>query len=92
MWHYRDMPKMTLTETSRRLIRAVRAESGRRGVNAVQLAAALGRNPKYIYERFNMHKAFTTDDLNDIARCLGIDSDVIFESAKFEQLAEKVPA
>lgn len=86
------MPKMGLDETSTRIIRAVKAESARRGVTGKELAESLGRDKKYIYERFRFEKSFAVSDLDEIANALGISKDAIWESAQFEQRTQAVVA
>ncbi|MDN5980003.1 hypothetical protein [Bifidobacterium mongoliense] len=76
---------MRLDETSTRISRAVRAEAARQGVDGKTLATkALGRDPKYVYERFRFQKPFSTRDLSTIAEYLGITADDIFRSAAFD--------
>lgn len=50
---------MRLDETSTRIIRAVKAEAARCGKDGSSLAEALGRNPKYVYDRFSFKKDFS---------------------------------
>jgi lambda repressor-like predicted transcriptional regulator len=77
------MPNMGLDETSTRVIQAVRAESARYGVTGKQLADALGRDKKYVYERFRFEKPFSTSDLEVIAHRLGITPQDLWDSAQF---------
>lgn len=84
-WHYEDMPKMRLDETSTRITRAVRAEAARIGIDGKTLAVeALQRDPKYVYERFRFERPFSTKDLSTIASYLGISTDDIWRSANFD--------
>lgn len=75
---------MGLDETSSRIIRAVKAEAARRGVSGKAIAEALGRDKKYIYERYRLEKPFATSDLEPISRRLGITVDTLFASAALE--------
>ena len=63
---------MRLDETSTRIVRAAKAEAARCGKDGSSLAEALGRNPKYVYDRFSFKKDFSTRDLGKIADHLGI--------------------
>lgn len=83
---------MGLDETSTRIIRAVKAESARRGVTGKALALALGRDKKYIYERYRFEKPFATSDLEPIADCLGISVGTLFASAALEEATSAVAA
>ncbi|CAG7622374.1 hypothetical protein ACFPZL_09615 [Leucobacter soli] len=76
---------MGLDETSARIIRAVKAEAARRGVTGKALAGALGRDKKYVYERFRFEKPFATSDLEPIASRLGITAATLFASAALEE-------
>lgn len=78
------MPNMRLDETSTRIIRAVKAEAARCGKDGSSLAEALGRNPKYVYDRFSFKKDFSTRDLGKIAEFLGITIQDIIRSAAFD--------
>lgn len=83
MRYVKDMQTKTkLSKTSVGLIQAVRAEAARRGVSTPELANRVGRNKKFFYDRFNFRKAFSTDDLNDIAVALGITMADIISSAR----------
>lgn len=76
---------MRLDETSTRVIRAVRAEAARCGVDGKTLAIrALKRDPKYVYERFSFTRDFTTRDLGLIAAFLGITTQDIMRSAALD--------
>lgn len=75
---------MGLDETSARIIRAVKAEAARAGFSGKDLAGALGRDKKYVYERFRFEKPFATSDLEPIAAHIGVTVDVILASAQFE--------
>lgn len=90
IWHSECMPNMGLDHTSTRIIRAVKAEAARRGVTGKVLAEALGRDKKYVYERYRFEKAFATSDLEPIAESLGIPVDIIFASAALEDGARPV--
>lgn len=79
---------MGLDDTSTRIIRAVKAESARRGVTGKMLAEALGRDKKYIYDRYRFEKPFATSDLEPIAVRLGISVGVLFASAALEAEAD----
>lgn len=70
----------------------MKAESARRGVTGKELAEALGRDKKYIYERFRFEKSFAVSDLDEIADALGITKDAIWESAQFEQRTQQAVA
>nr|WP_303826520.1 hypothetical protein [Bifidobacterium catenulatum] len=84
------MTNMALDETSTRLIRAVRAEAARAGVDGKTLAASgLKRDPKYVYERYRFEKPFTTKDLSQIAEFLGITVEDIIKSASLEAQRQK---
>lgn len=63
------------------IIDAVKAESARVGVSGKQLADALGRDRNFIYERFRYEKPFDTNDLQGIAKRLGITIADILRSA-----------
>jgi hypothetical protein len=77
---------MRLDETSTRINRAVRAEAARCGIDGKTLATkALQREPKYIYDRFNLQRPFSTKDIAKIASYLGIDATDIFRSASFDK-------
>ena len=80
---------MRLTESSTRVIRAVRAEAARYGYSGKDIAKALGRDPKYVYERFRFHKPFSTEDLNQVAEWLGITFDDLIRSTKFDTSAHR---
>lgn len=75
---------MRLTESSTRVIRAVRAEAARYGYSGKDIARALGRDPKYVYERFRFHKPFSTEDLNRVAEWLGITFEDLIRSTEFD--------
>ncbi|MGJ0783925.1 hypothetical protein ACR74E_03940 [Bifidobacterium longum subsp. longum] len=62
----------------------MKAEAARCGKDGSSLAAALGRNPKYVYDRFSFKKAFSTRDLGKIAEFLGITIQDIIRSAAFD--------
>lgn len=63
----------------------MRAEAARQGVDGKTLATkALGRDPKYVYDRFRFLKPFSTRDLSTIADYLGITADALFRSAAFD--------
>ena len=66
------------------MIRAVRAEAARYGYSGKDIAKALGRDPKYVYERFRFQKPFSTEDLNQVAEWLGITFDDLIKSADFD--------
>lgn len=78
-----------LSETSVRLIRAVRAEAARAGVNTPELAERIGRDRKFLYDRFAMKLPFNTNDLTDIAKALGITVEDIIKSASLEAQRQK---
>lgn len=82
---------MGLDETSTRIIRAVKAESARFGVAGKDLATALGRDKKYVYERYRFEKPFATSDLEPIAARIGITVDTLFASAALEDRAKQHP-
>lgn len=86
------MPNMGLDETSTRIIGAVKAESARRGMSGKKLAEALGRDKKYIYERFRYEKPFATSDLEPLAQSIGISVSTLFASAALEELESQVAA
>ena len=75
---------MRLKQSSTRVIRAVRAEAARCGYSGKDVAKALGRDPKYVYERFRFQKPFSTEDLNQVAEWLGITFDDLIKSAEFD--------
>ncbi|MCT6838882.1 MAG: helix-turn-helix transcriptional regulator [Bifidobacteriales bacterium] len=75
---------MALRDSSTRVIRAVRAEAARYGYSGKDIAKALGRDPKYVYERFRFQKPFSTEDLNQVAEWLGITFDDLIKSADFD--------
>ena len=72
-----------LDKQSIAIANAVKAESARVGITGKVLAANLGRDRNYIYERFRYQKPFDTNDLANIANVLGISLDSIFRSATF---------
>lgn len=78
-----------LSETSVRLIRAVRAEAARAGVATPELAKRIGRDRKFLYDRFAMKLPFNTNDLTDIAKALGITVEDIIKSASLEAQRQK---
>ena len=78
-----------LSETSVRLIRAVRAEAARAGVTTPELAERIGRDRKFLYDRFAMNLPFSTDDLAAIAKALGITVEDIIKSASLEAQRER---
>lgn len=75
---------MALRDSSTRVIRAVRAEAARYGYSGKDIAKALGRDPKYVYERFRFQRPFSTEDLNQVAEWLGITFDDLIKSAEFD--------
>ncbi|WP_416517011.1 hypothetical protein [Bifidobacterium asteroides] len=75
---------MRLKQSSTRIIRAVRAEAARCGYSGKDVAKALGRDPKYVYERFRFQRPFSTEDLNQVAEWLGITFDDLIKSAEFD--------
>lgn len=83
---------MGLDETSTRIIRAVKAEAARRNVDGKTLAEALGRDKKYVYDRYRFEKPFATSDLEPISARLGITVDTIFASAALEDMNKAVAA
>lgn len=84
------MTNLALDETSTRLIRAVRAEAARAGIDGKALAVnGLKRDPKYVYERYRLEKPFTTKDLAQIANFLGITVEDIIKSASLEAQRQK---
>lgn len=62
----------------------MRAEAARYGYSGKDIAKALGRDPKYVYERFRFQKPFSTEDLNQVAEWLGITFDDLIKSADFD--------
>ncbi len=78
-----------LSETSVRLIRAVRAEAARAGITTPELAERIGRDRKFLYDRFAMKLPFNTNDLTDIAKALGITVEDIIKSASLEAQRQK---
>lgn len=78
-----------LSETSVRLIRAVRAEAARAGVSTPELARRIGRDRKFLYDRFAMKIPFSTDDLSDIAKALNVTPEVIIRSASLDAHASR---
>lgn len=86
------MPKMGLDETSTRIIRAVKAEAARSGITGKELALALGRDKKYVYERYRFEKPFSTDDLAEIAHRIGIPTAAIWDSAEFDLTTRRAKA
>ena len=78
-----------LSETSVRLIRAVRAETARAGISIPELAKRIGRDRKFLYDRFAMKLPFNTNDLTDIAKALGITVEDIIKSASLEAQRQK---
>lgn len=80
---------INLSETSVRLIRAVRAEAARAGVATPELAKQIGRDRKFLYDRFAMKLPFNTNDLTDIAKALGITVEDIIKSASLEAQRQK---
>ena len=75
---------MRLKHSSTRIIRAVRAEAARCGYSGKDVAKALGRDPKYVYERFRFRRPFSTEDLNQVAEWLGITFGDLIKSAEFD--------
>lgn len=87
------MTNMALDKTSTRIIRAVKAEAARAGVDGKTIAVkALGRDPKYVYERFRFEKPFTTKDLALIAGYLNIKTETIIQSASLDAQANNMEA
>ena len=78
-----------LSETSVRLIRAVRAEAARAGVSTPELAKRIGRDRKFLYDRFAMTLPFSTDDLSDIAKALNVTPETIIRSASLDAHASR---
>ena len=76
---------MGLDETSTRIIRAVRAEAARSGITGKELALALGRDKKYVYERFRFEKPFALSDLEPLAARIGIGVNTIWASAQLDE-------
>lgn len=72
----------SLTDYSIDLINAVRAEAARRGVTTPELAERVGRDRKFFYDRFQLNAAFSTEDIADIAKALGITELDIIKSAR----------
>lgn len=84
------MKKSTnLSETSVTLIRAVRAEAARAGISTPDLAERIGRDRKFLYDRFALKTPFSTEDLADIAKALGITTEDIIKSASLEAQRQK---
>lgn len=84
------MKKSTnLSETSVTLIRAVRAEAARAGISTPDLAERIGRDRKFLYDRFALKTPFSTEDLADIAKALGITAEDIIKSASLEAQRQK---
>lgn len=75
---------MGLDETSTRIIRAVKAEAARRSVTGKEIALALGRDKKYVYERFRFEKPFALSDLEPISAHIGISVEMLWASAQLD--------
>ena len=78
-----------LSETSVRLIRAVRAEGARAGVTTPELAERIGRDRKFLYDRFAMKLPFNTNDKKKKEKALGITVEDIIKSASLEAQRQK---
>lgn len=84
------MKKSTnLSKTSVTLIRAVRAEAARAGISTPDLAEMIGRDRKFLYDRFALKAPFSTEDLAAIAKALGITTEDIIKSASLEAQRQK---
>lgn len=67
----------------------MRAEAARAGVTTPELAERIGRDRKFLYDRFAMKLPFNTNDLTDIAKALGITVEDIIKSASLEAQRQK---
>lgn len=72
-----------LSATSIELIKAVKAEAARRDVSTPELAKRTNRDRKFFYDRFSFRLPFSTDDIDAIAKALGITAADIINSARF---------
>jgi hypothetical protein len=71
-----------INDESKAIVDAVKAEAARVGVTGKMLAAGIGRDRNYIYERFRYEKSFDTNDLSAIAKVLGITLPSLFKSVE----------
>ena len=73
-----------LTDFSRRIIGAVKAELARRDLSGADLVPVLGIGRNAVYARLNGERPFETDELAKIVEFLGIDMDTLLASADLE--------
>ncbi len=73
-----------LTDFSRRVIGAVKAELARRDLSGADLVQPLEIGRNAIYSRLKGEQPFETDELSKIVDFLGIDMDTLMASADLE--------
>lgn len=75
-----EMPEMGAY--AKAVAQAVRDAIAAAGVSSVKLGAHLGRAQSYASTRLQGRRAWTTDEIDQIATLLGIPLDAIWEAAK----------
>lgn len=69
------------TSTLRDAVTAnIRAELARHKTTSAEVAKYLGRESSWLTRKLRGDTKFTTDDIDDVARALGIDVDVLTET------------
>lgn len=71
-----------MTESSRQIIRAVKAELKRRDLDGIDLVHPLGLGRNAVYSRLRFERPFDTDELAKIVAFLGIDFATLFASVE----------
>lgn len=77
----------TNSDFSARMTDAVKAELARRHLSGRHLVVPLKMGRNAVYARLRHEKAFSTEELDQIAGYLGISVDLILESARLSERA-----